>query len=256
MTVLPEIFDLTGRVALLTGASKGIGKAMARILAEAGATVIISSRKQDAVEEAAEEFRQAGLKALGMAVHMGQPETFPALIGKIVETHGRIDVLVNNAATNPVYGPILEQDAAAFDKIMSVNVKGPLEMAKLVHPHMAAAGGGSVINISSVGGIKPIPDLGLYSISKAALIQMTKLCAKEWGPDGIRVNAVCPGLIKTKFSRALWDNDQARDHWLANMPIKRVGDPRDLMGIALWLASDAGAFATGGVYTVDGGETI
>ena len=154
---------------------------------------------------------------------------------------------------NPVYGPVLEQDDVVFDKIMAVNVKGPLEICRRAYASMAARGHGSVVNVSSIGGVSPEPGLGLYSVSKAALISLTKVMAQEWGPAGVRANVICPGLIKTKFSQALWQDEQVLRHMLAEQPIKRVGVPEDVAGLALFLASDAAAYCTGGVHMADGG---
>ncbi|RMD95549.1 MAG: glucose 1-dehydrogenase [Calditrichaeota bacterium] len=251
-----EKFSLEEKVALITGASKGIGEAIARTFAEFGARIVVSSRKQEAVEAVAASLREQGMEARGIAANMGRMEDIPPLVEKVVETYGGIDILVNNAGTNPVFGPILDTDEAAFDKIISVNLKGPFELSKRVHPIMVQRGGGSIINISSIGGISPEPYLGIYSVSKAALISLTKVMAKEWGQDGIRVNAICPGLIKTKFSTALWKNEKIKKKVLQNQPIARIGMPEDVVGLALFLASDASAYCTGSVYMVDGGHTI
>jgi NAD(P)-dependent dehydrogenase (short-subunit alcohol dehydrogenase family) len=247
---------LDGRVAIVTGASKGIGEAIARALAEYGARVVVSSRKQEAVDAVADSIRAAGGEALGVAAHAGDPAQLGRLVDAAVARWGGVDVVVNNAATNPVFGPVVEQGAEAFAKIMAVNVQGPLELARLAYPHMKARGGGSVVNISSIGGLTPEPGLGLYSVSKAALVSLTKVLAAEWGPDNVRANVVCPGLIKTKFSEALWSNDRIVRQMMALQPIKRVGEPEDVAGLVLFLASDAAAYCTGGVYTADGGYTI
>jgi NAD(P)-dependent dehydrogenase (short-subunit alcohol dehydrogenase family) len=243
-------------VAIVTGASKGIGEAIARALAEYGARVVVSSRKQEAVDAVADSIRAAGGEALGVAAHAGDPAQLGRLVDAAVARWGGVDVVVNNAATNPVFGPVVEQGAEAFAKIMAVNVQGPLELARLAYPHMKARGGGSVVNISSIGGLTPEPGLGLYSVSKAALVSLTKVLAAEWGPDNVRANVVCPGLIKTKFSEALWSNDRIVRQMMALQPIKRVGEPEDVAGLVLFLASDAAAYCTGGVYTADGGYTI
>jgi NAD(P)-dependent dehydrogenase (short-subunit alcohol dehydrogenase family) len=200
---MKNVFDLTGKVALITGASKGIGEAIARIFAEYGAKVVISSRKQADLDELANDIKATGGECTGIAAHAGEINQLKLLVEKTVEIYGGIDILVNNAATNPVYGPSLDCSESAFDKIMQVNVKTPFELAKMIHPIMKARGGGSVINISSIAGHTPDPGLGIYSVSKASLNMLTKVLAKEWGEDSIRVNAICPGLIKTKFSQAL-----------------------------------------------------
>lgn len=249
-------FDLTGKVALVTGASKGIGAAIAHALAELGASVVVSSRKQDAVDTVAGEIAEAGGEASAIAAHAGDLEQVRGLVDATVERYGRLDVVVNNAATNPVFGTLEETDEAVFDKIMNVNVQGPLELGKRALPVMREQGGGSVINISSVGGLRPESMLGLYSVSKGALISLTKVMAKEWGEHGVRANAICPGLIKTKFSEALWSNEELVAENLEQQPIKRLGEPEDMAGLACFLASDAAAYCTGSVYVADGGLII
>lgn len=253
---IQEKFDLTGKVALLTGASKGIGKAMAIAMGQSGARVVISSRKQEALDEVAIEMRSEGIDVYPIAGMVGDAESMQNLVNETISKYGGIDILVNNAAVNPVFGPVLDTDDAAFDKIMQVNLKGPFKLAKLVYSSMVARGGGSIINISSIGGISPEAMLGIYSVSKAAIISLTKVMAKEWGPDGIRVNVICPGLIKTKFSEALWSNEKILNSVLKQQPLDMLAEPDDIAGLALLLASDAGAFCTGGIYTADGGYTI
>lgn len=251
-----EVFDLNGKVALITGASKGIGEAIARYLAAYGAHVVISSRKQSDLDTLANEMRAEGAQVTAIAAHAGELAQLKELVEKTVAALGGIDILVNNAATNPVFGPSLDCPESAFDKIMQVNVKAPFELAKMVHPIMKARGGGSVINISSIAGITPDPGLGMYSVSKSALNMLTKVLAKEWGPDGIRVNAICPGLIKTKFSEALWSNDKILDRFTKHLPIARMGTVDEIAGMALYLASGASSYTTGGIFTADGGTTI
>lgn len=255
MTIM-DTFRLDGKVALVTGASRGIGAAMARGLAEAGAAVVLSSRKQPGVDAVANALLADGLDAAAMAAHVGDADQLQALFDFTIERYGGIDILINNAAANPVFGPIQHTDDRAFDKIMDVNVRGAFTLAKLAYPVMKARGGGSIINISSIGGLKPERMIGIYSASKAALISLTQTMAQDWGADGIRVNAVCPGLIKTKFSRALWENDSLVQMFIERTPLGRVGDPEDLAGIAVFLASDAAAYCTGGVYMVDGGYLV
>jgi dehydrogenase/reductase SDR family member 4 len=251
-----QIFSLEGKVALITGASKGIGEAIARFYAACGAKVIINSRKQEELDKVAEDIRSQGGECTGIAANAGDIAGCKSLIEKTVALYGGIDILVNNAATNPVYGPVLNAEEWAFDKIMNINVKAPFELSKMVHPIMKQRGGGSVINISSIAGITPDPGLGLYSVSKAALNMLTKVTAKEWGVDGIRVNSICPGLIKTKFSEALWQNENILNHFVKKLPIARMGTVEEIAGLALFLASDASGYCTGGVYTADGGTTI
>ena len=249
-------FELVGKVAIITGASKGIGKAIAYALGQAGAKVVVSSRKQGAVDKIAEEFSTQGIQAIGIAAHVGDNAQLDNLVNKTIEAFGGIDIIVNNAATNPVFGPVINTSEIAFDKIMDINVKAPFELSKKAFASMQERGGGSIINISSVGGISPEDYLGIYSVSKAALLSLTKVLAKEWGEHNIRVNAICPGLIKTKFSRALWQDEKILKHFLKNQPIARIGKPEDMAAMALFLASDASTYCTGSVFTADGGYTI
>jgi NAD(P)-dependent dehydrogenase (short-subunit alcohol dehydrogenase family) len=251
-----KLFDLTGKVALVTGASKGIGKAIAELYAQVGAKVVVSSRKQDAVDAVVAEIKSKGGTALAVACNVGDATDIQKLIDATTAAYGSIDILVNNAAANPSFGPVVETSESSFDKIMSVNVKGPFELAKKVYPIMKAKKNGSIINISSVGGLRPEPGLGIYSMSKAALISLTKVIAKEWGDDNIRVNVICPGLIKTKFSEALWSNEKIMNTMMKMLPIKRVGTPEEIAALALYLASDASSYSTGSVFTADGGFTI
>lgn len=256
MTNPNHIFDLTGKIALVTGASKGIGEGIARHLAAAGATVVINSRKQDELDTLAQDIDPTGNKCIGIAANAGDVEACSGLVNEVIEKYGGIDILVNNAATNPVYGGLLDAEGWAFDKIMNINVKAPFELSKMVHATMKSRGGGSIINISSIAGLTPDPGLGLYSISKAALNMLTKAAAKEWGRDGIRVNAICPGLIKTKFSKALWDNEENLKRFTKNIALPRIGTVDEIAGLALYLASSSASYVTGAIYTVDGGTTI
>jgi NAD(P)-dependent dehydrogenase (short-subunit alcohol dehydrogenase family) len=253
---MKNTFDLTNKVAVITGASKGIGEAIARIYATYGAKVVISSRKQADLDELAAEINAEGGKCVGIAANTGDMAQLRNLVDKSVEIYGGIDILVNNAATNPVYGPSLDCSESAFDKIMQVNVKAPFELAKMVHPIMKSRGGGSIINISSIAGTTPDPGLGMYSLSKASLNMLTKVLAKEWGTDGIRVNAIAPGLIKTKFSQALWDNEKTLAHFTKNLPIARMGGVEEISPMALYLASAASGYTTGGIFAIDGGTII
>ncbi|NRA49694.1 MAG: glucose 1-dehydrogenase [Phaeodactylibacter sp.] len=251
MPILDQ-FQLTGQTAIITGASKGIGAAIASALHEAGANVVVSSRKQEAVDEVAYSM---GERAIAVAANAGKPEELKKLVNHTSDAFGSIDIIINNAAANPVFGPVEDTESWAFDKIMDVNVKGPFELCKMALPHLKN-GGGSIINISSVGGLRPEHQLGIYSVSKAALISLTKVMAKEWGPQGVRANVICPGLIKTKFSEALWSNEKILKYALAQLPLPRVGSVEEIAGLALFLASPASSYCTGGVYTADGGYTI
>jgi len=249
-------FNLEGKVAIVTGASKGIGESIARGLAEFGAKVVISSRKQDAVDAVAESFKKDGLEATGIACHVGYDDQLQQLIQSTVNQYGGVDILVNNAAINPVFGPLSEATGELFDKIMNVNVKACMLLANLCYPIMKERGGGSIINIASVEGEKPSFGLGVYGISKASVIMLTKNQAKEWGNDGIRSNVICPGLIQTKFSAALWKNEALLKQVEQHLPAGRMAQPDEMAGLALFLASDAASYCTGGVYNADGGHLI
>ena len=252
---IQPLFQLDNKVAIVTGASKGIGEAMARGLAEFGAKVVISSRKRESVDAVAESFQNDGLEAIAIAANMGNVEDAQTLIDQTVDAYGGIDIIINNAAANPVFGPIQNTEERAFDKILDVNLKGPFELCKKAYPILKQRGGGSIINISSIGGLTPERGIGIYSVSKAGLINLTKVMAQDWGADNIRVNAICPGLIKTKFSEALWGNEPILDRFLQQIPLNRVGTSDDVAGLAVYLASDAAAYCTGGVYLIDGGYT-
>ncbi|WP_020600047.1 SDR family NAD(P)-dependent oxidoreductase [Spirosoma panaciterrae] len=256
LTAEKALFDLADKVAIITGASKGIGEDIARVFARFGAKVIVSSRKQDACDALAADIRAQGGEATGIAAHVGDAEQLKQLVEKTMATYGGIDILVNNAASNPVFGPALECDGGAFDKIMQANVKAPFELSKLCYPSMKERGGGSVIMISSIAGHTPDPGLGIYSVSKASLNMLTKVLAKEWGADGIRVNAICPGLIKTKFSQTLWQNEAILARFTKHIPIARMGTTDEISPLALFLASDASSYSTGSLFYADGGTVI
>jgi dehydrogenase/reductase SDR family member 4 len=251
-----NFFDLTGKVALITGASKGIGESIAHYLAAQGAKVVVNSRKQEAVDAVANAIITEGGQAVGIAGQVGNADDCKNLFDFTMETYGRVDILVNNAATNPVFGPVENTDDKAFNKIIDVNVKAPFDLAKLCLPVMQQNGGGSIINISSIGGVSPETMLGIYSVSKAALISLTKVMATEWGKYNIRANVICPGLIQTKFSQALWSNDAIMKHMMSKLPLSRVGQPEEIASLALFLASDASSYCTGGVFVADGGYLI
>ncbi|RAI94044.1 SDR family NAD(P)-dependent oxidoreductase [Algoriphagus yeomjeoni] len=253
---LSTLFSLDGKVALVTGASKGIGFSIAEIFAAAGAKVVLCSRKQEAVDEMAAKLRAKGYEAIGISCNVGNIEELPNLVEKTIAACGQLDILVNNAATSPVFGPVHETSSEAFDKIMNVNLKAPFELSKLCWPHLRASSNASVINISSIGGISPEHGLGIYSVSKAALISMTKVLAKEWGEAKIRVNVICPGLIETKFSEPLWSNEKIMKMVMNQLAIKRVGSAQEIGAMALFLASPASSYTTGAVLTADGGFTI
>ena len=256
MSTIKDKFNLDGKIAIITGSSKGIGKAIAKAFAECGATVIISSRKQVACEDVVNAFKDLGLKAIPIACHVGDDESRKNLIEKTINQCGGIDILVNNAASNPIYGPIEDAPIDAFDKIMDINVKAPWDLANKCLDSMKSRGGGSVINISSIEGEHPGYGLGLYSTSKAAISMLTKNQAKEWGRHGIRVNAICPGLIQTKFSSALWKDEKVMGRINKKLPLGRMGQSEEIASVALLLASDAGSYITGSLQVADGGFLI
>ena len=253
---MPATYDLSGKTALITGGTRGIGRAIAFALARHGARVVVSSRKAPAVEETVAAIRATGQHAEGVPANVGRLEEVQALADQCLERAERIDILVNNAATNPVFGGVEETSSEAFAKIMDVNLRAPFELAKRLLPSMKANGGGAIVNISSIGGISPERGLGIYSVSKAALISLTRVMAKEWGHHGIRANAICPGFIKTDFSQVLWSSESIMKNVLEHQPIARIGTPEEVAELALFLASPASAFCTGGVYMVDGGYTL
>ncbi len=253
---VPNTTDLTGKTALVTGGTRGIGLAIARALGRAGATVVVSSRKEAAVSAVVADLRSHGITAHGIPANVGRLEESLAVVDRSVELTGGIDILVNNAATNPVYGPVADTSGEAFDKIMLVNVKAPFELGKRALASMTARGGGVVLNISSVAGLAPEAGLGIYSVSKAALISLTQVMAREWGRFNVRVNALCPGFIKTDFSAALWKNPSIMTMLTAQQPIPRWGDPEEVADFALFLCSDQARFCTGASYLVDGGFMV
>jgi NAD(P)-dependent dehydrogenase (short-subunit alcohol dehydrogenase family) len=251
-----ERFSLAGKRALVTGASRGIGRAIALAYAEAGARVALASRRQEGVDEVAREIESTGGAALAVACHVGRQQEIDALVERVTAAWGGIDVLVNNAGTNPAMAPLLEVEEAVWDEILEINLKAPLLLCRRVVPLMVAAGGGSVVNVSSVAGTAPWPLLGAYSVSKAGLNSLTKVLARELGPAGVRVNALAPGLIDTRFSAALMQSRAIYQDAVRRTALGRHGVPEDLVGAALFLASDASAYVTGQTILVDGGSAI
>ncbi len=249
-------FNLENKVALITGASKGIGEAIAVVYAAHGAKVVINSRKQEELDKVAGKIKSTGRDCMALAGNTGEASSLKMLVDRTVEKYGGIDIVVNNAASNPAFGPVVQTEEWAYDKIMDVNVKAPFELSKLAYPHLKQRGGGSVINLSSIAGDTPDPGLGIYSVSKAALNMLTKVMAKEWGPDNIRVNAICPGLIKTKFSQALWQDENMLKRFMKMVPMGRMGTVDEIAALALFLASDASGYCTGTLFFADGGTTI
>jgi NAD(P)-dependent dehydrogenase (short-subunit alcohol dehydrogenase family) len=251
-----SLFDLSGKVALVTGSTKGIGKSMAEELARAGCKVVVSSRKADACEAVRAEFEKQGFEVLAMPCNVSRKEDLQGLVDKTVARWGRLDVVVANAAANPYYGPLNAIPDEAFDKVMLNNVKSVLWLASITLPGMAERGGGSFITVGSIGGIRASTVLGAYAISKAADHHLVRCLAAEWGPKNVRVNAIAPGLIVTDFAKALWEDEKRRKAREAETPLRRLGVPRDIGGIAVFLASEAAAFITGQVIVADGGVTV
>ncbi len=255
MSQLPS-FDLTDKVAIITGGTRGIGLAIARALAVAGAKVVVASRKQENVAAAEASLREEGFEALGVAAHTGSAEAVEALVARTVDAFGGVDILVNNAATNPHFGPLLTAEESHWQKILDVNVVGYFRMAKACAPEMQKRGGGKIINLASIAGRIPLPGMGVYSVSKAAVIMLTETLAVELAPMNIQVNAIAPGLVKTKFSSALWKNPAIYEAVTKAIPQKRMAEPEEIAGIALYLASPASDFTTGATVVVDGGQVI
>lgn len=251
-----NLFDLTGKVAVVTGSTKGIGKAIAHGLAEHGAKVVISSRKADAVDAVVSEFKADGLEAIGIPCNISDLDQIKRLADETRKAYGQIDILVGNAAVNPWYGSALEIPESAFDKIMDVNIKSNLWLCREVIPEMQARKDGAIMIVSSIGGLRGNPVIGGYCISKAADMQLVRNLAVEFGKDNIRVNCIAPGLVKTDFARALYENPEIEAKRTAATPLRRLGEPRDLAGIAVYLASRAGSWTTGQTFCVDGGVTV
>jgi NAD(P)-dependent dehydrogenase (short-subunit alcohol dehydrogenase family) len=246
-------FDLTGKIALVSGASRGIGAAVAHKLAAHGAHVVLSSRKAEACEGVAQAIRDAGGNASVLACHIGEVEEIAQTFAAIEREHGRLDILVNNAATNPYFGHITETDVSVFQKTVDVNIRGYFFMSSLGAKLMAAHGGGSIVNVASVNGVIPGELQGIYSITKAAVLSMTKAFAKECAAMGVRVNAVLPGATDTKFAATLIHNPQILNKALEHIPLRRVAQPEEIAGAVLYLASPAASYTTGAELCVDGG---
>ena len=249
-------FSLKDQVAIVTGSTKGIGFSIAEHMAQMGAKVVISSRKGDVCEEKAAEINASGREAIAIPCNISRKEECEALVAKTIEKWGRLDSFVANAAVNPVYGPLETLPDEAFDKVMVSNVQSAIWFANLAMPHIAEQGGGSFTIISSIGGLKGSNTLGMYGISKSADFGVARALAVEWGPKNIRVNAIAPGLVVTDFARALWENAELRADREKRTPLRRIGEPREIGGIAAFLASSAASFITGQVIVADGGTTI
>lgn len=249
------LFDMTGKVALITGSTKGIGRSIAEEMARCGARVVISSRKAEVCDQVAGELKDQGFEAIAIPCHVGKKEDLQNLVDKTLAAWGRIDVLVCNAATNPVYGPTQEMTDEAWDKIMDTNVKGSFWLTQMVLPGMAERGEGAVVMLSSIAGLRGNTVIGTYGVSKAAEAALARNLAVEWGPKGIRVNAIAPGLIKTDFAKALLEDPVRVKRAEEKTPLRRIGDPVDIAGLAVFLSTPASAYITGQVIVADGGET-
>jgi len=248
-----SLFDLSGRVALVTGASRGIGGAIAEILAEHGASVVLSSRKQADLDAEAERINSHyPERAVAIAAHAGRPEELERLVGDVMERFSRIDILVNNAATNPYMGPVMGAELAAWDKTFEVNLRGVFVLTRLVYAAWLEAHGGAIVNVASIGGLRPGIGLGIYNVTKAGIIMLTRQLAREMGGK-VRVNAVAPGVIKTRFAEALWGNEAILERILAQNPLGRIGMPEEVAAAVLFLVSDAASYVNGEVLVVDGG---
>lgn len=256
MLLYREQFSLQGKVAVVTGGSRGIGQAIAEGYAEMGAKVVLASRKAEALEEVRKGIVAAGGEAHVIPTHMGDMEGIDRLVRETLDKYGTIDILVNNAATNPIFCGTGDVEEPAFEKIMEVNVKGLFFLTQQVGKVMCDKGSGTVINVSSEAAFCPTPFLGVYSVSKAAVNMLTKVFAQEWGPKGVRVNAIAPGLVKTHFSEALWGNEAILQAALNSIPLGRMAEPEEMVGLCIFLASDASKYVTGQVILIDGGREI
>jgi NAD(P)-dependent dehydrogenase (short-subunit alcohol dehydrogenase family) len=250
------LFDLSGRVALITGSSQGIGRAIAERMAEAGAKVVVSSRKLDACEEVVAAIRKAGGEATAIACNISTKEELQTLVARTRETYGKIDVLVCNAAVNPHFGVTQEIPDSAFEKVLDCNIRSNHWLCQMVVPEMAERRDGVVIIVSSIGGLKGSASLGTYGLSKAADMALARNLAVEWGPKNVRVNCLAPGIVRTDFARALWDNPEIYKATVERYPLRRIGEPDEIAGAAIFLASRAGSFITGQTIVLDGGATV
>jgi len=251
-----NLFDLSGKVALVTGSSRGIGLAIAEAFASYGAKVVLSSRKQESLDQAAEKIQAQGGEAFPVAAHTGDSESIRELVEKSIKRFGGVDILVNNAATNPHFGPLLTSEASHWDKILDVNLKGYFRTIKACVDSMSQRGGGKVINIASVAGLAYQQGMGIYGISKAGVIMLTKTLAVELAKDNIQVNAIVPGFIQTRFSQVLWETPEIHREIVKMIPQGRMGQPEEVTGMALYLASTASSFTTGEIMILDGGQMV
>lgn len=246
-------FDLGGRIAFISGASRGIGRATAHELARHGAIVVVASRKLDACEAVAEEIRAAGGQATALACHMGEPDQITQALQEIDRRHGRLDILVNNAATNPYFGPSLDMSLSAYQKTVDVNIRGYFWASLEAARRMVAQGKGAIVNVASVNAFRPMDGQAVYSMTKAAIVNMTQALAREWARQGVRVNALVPGLVETRFAAAIYEDEERRAMMERLVPMGRIGQPEEMAGAVLYLVSDAASYTTGSCLTADGG---
>ena len=251
-----SLFDLTGKVALVTGSSRGIGRAIAERLAEHGAKVVVSSRKLDACEEVVAAIRAKGGEAFAHACNISRKEELQSLVNAAIQKWGGIDTLICNAAINPYFGPLIDTPDEAWDKVMASNVRSNFWLCNMVLPQMAERGGGSVIIISSVAGLLGTPVIGVYGVSKAADMALARNICVEWGPKNVRANCIAPGLVRTDFAKALWDNPQIYQQTIKAYPLRRIGEPDEIAGAAVFLAGPAGSFTSGQTIVIDGGGMV
>jgi NAD(P)-dependent dehydrogenase (short-subunit alcohol dehydrogenase family) len=249
-------FSLQGKNALVTGATRGIGLAIAKGFLESGATVTLCGRKPEGVQQALAQLQPHSAQLRGVAAHVGQADDLNRLLEAAETAFGPVQILVNCAATNPYFGPIIDAEDWAWDKTLEVNLKAPYRLARALAKKMAARGGGSIINVASIAGLSAAEGQGIYSVSKAGLIMLTKVMARELGKHNVRVNCLCPGVIRTKFSEALWKSEEAEAHFSALKALGRIGEPDEIVGAAIYLASDASSFTTGAILQVDGGMVM
>ena len=251
-----SLFDLKGKVAVITGSSRGIGRAIAERMAEHGAKVVVTSRKLDACEEVVATIKAHGGEAFAHACNIGRKEDLQGLVDAAVRTWGGIDILVCNAAVNPYFGPSINMPDDAYDKVMNSNVRSNFWLCNMVLPQMEKRGGGSVIIVSSVAGLLGSPTLGVYGISKAADMALARNICAEWGPKNIRANCIAPGLVRTDFAKALWENPEIYAKTVSVYPLRRIGEPDEIAGAAVFLAGPSGSFMTGQTLVIDGGGTV
>jgi NAD(P)-dependent dehydrogenase (short-subunit alcohol dehydrogenase family) len=251
-----SLFDMKGKVAVVTGSSRGIGRAIAERLAEHGARVVVTSRKLDACQEVVEAIAAKGGEAFAHACNIGRKEELQGLVNAAIQKWGGIDTLVCNAAVNPYFGPSLNMPDDAYDKVMNTNVRSNFWLCNMVLPQMAERGGGSIIIVSSIAGILGSPSLGVYGLSKAADMALARNICTEWGPKNIRANCIAPGLVRTDFAKALWENKETYEKTVKVYPLRRIGEPDEIAGAAVFLAGPSGSFTTGQTIVIDGGGVV